>query len=698
MSKKQMKGWKDLDFRPKPKENKVNVGSLMHELNCLKTKFDNVVSEYESQVKSLQDQIASLKQNYEKNINDIINLKLTEVKQMMKGFVSFPSGELEKYPMIIKMLLFSLTGETSEEFEDFCKLIYFHNTKVYDIISDFFPIIPKTRIKNSTMQQRKEFEDDILHIENIPKILDSHFKEKIPVVIAGDAASVKPIFESSLNSIYLYMLLPLIQELRPLPIHAAATKSGSSNKTIVEKFFKICDIVEKQGFSVDFVSTDGDKGFDPMHFKWFKQTAEPILKEEISFKEKIQKLSKSTKIPVSDLLHLLKNARSHMLMHILCLDPETFKCLNMYEFERASELGPIISDKSNIAAMKDSYCLKLFSWDTMIKLLSKQRFDGAFYTLPFAYMLQATRSKTLSVDSRLELLECAINYFSFYLKHVKQSKTDDFFTPTYKSSSIGTLFSDEIFLIRCINTCLAFSVALIKYGVIPFARIGTHDIECFFGKMRIFSYYNHTFKNAIKSFFKSSIINQICDRFDYQIKITKRDNEGGVTIDKDILAKNPLDFNFRAIADTLFLLFKSIKLNKEQIEVFQNNVNEYSCYLINNPFSNPKITIQSIFSGTAPHYRYVSNSYLLSLLPLPTQCNRSSPLTFFQNDKSVKKKTKKITTFQWFSKLMCTITSLSFNCSPIEKIKFPKLDKKVEGSEVFNIVGDWLSSVFNTIN
>lgn len=47
---------------------------------------------------------------------------------------------------------------------------------------------------------------------------------------------------------------------------------------------------------------------------------------------------------------------------------------------------------------------------------------------------------------------------------------------------------------------------------------------------------------------------------------------------------------------------------------------------------------------------------------------------------------------------MCTITSLSFNCSPIEKIKFPKLDKKVEGSEVFNIVGDWLSSVFNTIN
>lgn len=104
-------------------------------------------------------------------------------------------------------------------------------------------------------------------------------------------------------------------------------------------------------------------------------------------------------------------------------------------------------------------------------------------------MLQAIRSKTLSVDSRLELIECAINYFSFYLKHVKQSKTDDFFTPTYKSSSIGILFSDEIYLIRCINTCLAFSVAPIKYDVVPFVRIGTHDIECFFRKMRNFHIY-----------------------------------------------------------------------------------------------------------------------------------------------------------------------------------------------------------------
>ena len=625
-----MKGWKGKNYRPKPKEKKVNVGSVTRELNCLKDKLNQIISSYEKQIKYLNNQMTMMKKNCEKNVKEIIDLKLADVKKMMDGFVSLPVSELEKFPMILQMILYSITGEASDEFTDFCKLLYFHNNKVYDILHSFLPFLSKTQIKEETMSQRAEFEYDIKHVENIKKILDSNFKEKIPVVIGGDAASVNPVFESSLNSIYLYMILPLLKEFKPLPIHATSTKNGSSSKFIVDRFKEICDIVEAQGFQVDFIATDGDKGFDPMHYKWFTQNVEPILKEEISFIDKIKKLAQLKRFPVSDLLHLLKNARSHMLKHIICLDPDTFKCLNMTEFEKAVDLGSIISDRSNIAAMKDTYCLKLFSWESLIKLLSKQRFDGAFYALPFIYIIQATRSKTLSIEFRLNLLECAIQHFTYHLKNVRKSKTDDFFTPTYKASSIGTLFSDEIYLIRCINTCLAFSIALFKYDVIPFARIGTHDIECFFGKMRLLSYYNHTFKNAIKAFFKSSIVNQICERLDYKINIAKRDNDGGATIDKEYLEIDPLDFNFKSISDTLFLLFKSVGLSKEQIDKFQDDVNEYSCYLYQNPFSNPKITVQSIFSGTSPHYRYVSNSYILSLLPLPQQCNQSSPLTFFK--------------------------------------------------------------------
>ena len=201
--------------------------------------------------------------------------------------------------------------------------------------------------------------------------------------------------------------------------------------------------------------------------------------------------TESNRIPVSDLLHLFKNAWSHMLEHILCLDIDAFKCLNMHEFEKNVQIGQIILERSNIAAMTDSYCFKLFSCETMTKWLSKQRFDGVFYILPFVYIVQTTRSKKLCIYSYLNLLKCAIKYFTFHLNNVKKSKTDNFFNQTYKASSFGTLFNDEIFLIRCINTCLAF-----------------------------------------KSFFISSINNQICNRFDFQISIAKRDNDDGVTIYK----------------------------------------------------------------------------------------------------------------------------------------------------------------------
>ena len=51
-----------------------------------------------------------MKKNCEKNVKEIIDLKLADVKKMMDGFVSLPVSELEKFPMILQMILYSITG------------------------------------------------------------------------------------------------------------------------------------------------------------------------------------------------------------------------------------------------------------------------------------------------------------------------------------------------------------------------------------------------------------------------------------------------------------------------------------------------------------------------------------------------------------------------------------------------------------
>lgn len=85
-----------------------------------------------------------------------------------------------------------------------------------------------------------------------------------------------------------------------------------------------------------------------------------------------------------DLLHLLKGGRSHLLNHIICLDPETMKCVNMSMYEVGAKLSPLIRDRLNIFSMKDGYALELFVWQTFTRLLSGQRcLMVAFITFHF---------------------------------------------------------------------------------------------------------------------------------------------------------------------------------------------------------------------------------------------------------------------------------------------------------------------------
>lgn len=140
------------------------------------------------------------------------------------------------------------------------------------------------------------------------------------------------------------------------------------------------------------------------------------------------------------------------------------------------------------------------------KLLFNQRYDAYFYILPFLYVITAVRSKSLNKFDRLRLLELAIKIFYFHYNNVLKSYTE-LFASKYNQNVIGTLFSDLIYIQRCINTCVAFSVALLTNNDLSFARIGTHDLEAFFGMVRNLSFIDDSFEKAVKVAVKSIIVN-----------------------------------------------------------------------------------------------------------------------------------------------------------------------------------------------
>lgn len=84
-------------------------------------------------------------------------------------------------------------------------------------------------------------------------------------------------------------------------------------------------------------------------------------------------------------------------------------------------------------------------------------------------------------------------------------------------------------------------------------------------------------------------------------------------------------------------MFRSVKLSDSQTNTFQFFVNSFTNYIENNGF--PGVKVQSIYSGTMPHYRYVTNCYVMPLAPVPYQIGVKIVFSFFEHDFELNKKT-----------------------------------------------------------
>lgn len=92
---------------------------------------------------------------------------------------------------------------------------------------------------------------------------------------------------------------------------------------------------------------------------------------------------------------------------------------------------------------------------------------------------------------------------------------------------------------------------------INLARIGTHDVEAFFGMIRNLSFNNDTFDNAVNAAVRSIIVYDLCEKLNFKINIRTRDNEGGANLCKEILFSECTNTDFLLILNSLFLHMRS---------------------------------------------------------------------------------------------------------------------------------------------
>ena len=170
--------------------------------------------------------------------------------------------------------------------------------------------------------------------------------------------------------------------------------------------------------------------------------------------------------------------------------------------------------------MKDAYPLAIFSWNTFITLLNSGRYDACFYILLFVYIGTAIRSDAINIEDRIELLKGSYEIFRTILDSVEKNANNTLFPQDFTAGALGKLFGNRHFLHRLINTCVGLAVGM-KLGITDLAtqRIGTHDLECFFGYMRLASSYNHTLEQAIRACINSIILKIESQKINQKIQI-----------------------------------------------------------------------------------------------------------------------------------------------------------------------------------
>ena len=666
------------------------------------------ISQLNHKNEELNYQIAKIEENYKERIskmqNDliyIVNQKENECKKKISDIYEnsfqIPKDILDKNKYLYYLILYTMGNAPSNDFVNFCNLIYLNNPRTFKIFRNFLMLMPERTLRSINSPEKNYLKFCLTELEGIQQILfqfypDACIEKPVHLTLGGDAASIKTILESGLSSFYNFMALPLEKKRKTASIHVCPTNNGTSSKEIVEKCEIIINLIESEKkFVIDFVATDGDGAFDYRHVNFFN-IIEPILNENLSFEEKLMKIKDFIHIPVNDPLHLYKNGRSHLLNHILLVDPDSFKCVNLELFQKATQITNAINDRSSIAAMKDSYALEIFSWDSLVKLLNNNRFDAAFYILPFCFMIQATNSEKLNRNQRLSLLHNSLKLFMMHLSYVRKSSPTDFFTPSFTENSIGTLFGEEIFIIRCINTCIACAVLMFKMDDAAFSRIGTHDIEIFFGRIRLLSFFNYTFDNALRSAINSIIFNRISNEIGYKYKIRDRINESGIFVQQNVLLSENDDlFNFDFLTDTIVHFLKGDIISQDQYAIFMSQVNEYTEFTQNTNSFN----YQSVFSGTSPHHRLTTINYAKKILQKSANEFSDSPFSCFVGKNKNKKKeieSNKFSATNWLFNLLQLINLTKEIQEPIDYINLLIFNEEINLFTKKIIVG-WLNGM-----
>lgn len=452
----------------------------------------------------------------------------------------------------------------SQRFKEMSFCLYHISPQAYRFIRCLLPLPSDIAIYSNFQEEVRNWQNTLIDVKRIPELLQHYRKtndileeQNIPVVIGVDACAFdRPTTENHKYS-FVFYCQPIIHSYKCFPLHIFAAKDGKANSIINDLKNTISTILGDHNFSVFGFATDGDSGYNVANEGTLDEYLEFLTTNGIE--ATIEYLtSLETPLSFGDMLHILKLARAKLFSKVpitFSLQNSTFT-VSIDKMKNVLDVGKALTDDAPISKMKDVYPIRLFTLKNVELLLNNQCFAEAMYLLPFALWSTAITGIGIHRQTRMELLNFASGIFYSFLLQSHMIEKAEGILYTNRVTANAIFFGDDAFLIRCLNSTIAPSVALKKFADVSLDRVGTHVLENYFGHVRYMCRNYDSYQHILSACAKAIIIEAFAKKYHIQYHVKGRINIGGVNVSANEQATT--SYHFQYSSETLAKTYSSL--------------------------------------------------------------------------------------------------------------------------------------------
>jgi hypothetical protein len=437
--------------------------------------------------------------------------------------------------------------------------------KAYRILREVLPFPSVTSLTNYWHTEMLNYRDRIegkLGCQDPEQLLEIYREycaippeQGIPCTLGFDATTVSEtgiITRKSYQNSFAFLVQPLHHELPDLLIHSMAHGTGRIDGIVLERKDNLVEVLCNRHFLPFFVATDGDTGMSPIHTEHFKkyEKFEPITGLEPIIMHLTQDRSRNLDCwPVSDFLHLLKNARTRIVLGTLAFDANS-ATITASSLNSLLNIGTALEAHNPLDLLKDDLALKTFTLSNLIKLLGKVEVIGAYFLLPFVSLNLAIRNEMISKGTRLNLIQAAFFiWFKMAKDYPQTGKACGIYESHSKSTERKTLWTRTMLQRGC-NLCVGLYWAITSLGdFLALGRIGTHSLECHFGTTRSVLRGDTRWESFLSAQVDAMFVQRCLKELNLKPYIRRFKNGSGCTLMPD--APQVIDINFDGLPDKL---------------------------------------------------------------------------------------------------------------------------------------------------